>query len=340
MKLNKTYQVTDVISAIERQKDSKKDYLMNTKTIRDPKLDNEGEVLSLQTEVGRIDFNENAERQLATYLGVPAPYLQRIKSDATDLYFDTISTLLEKKEDTPRMIRTYNGRARAVLSDTYCRLDNDIISNGLQKIADSELEIRGFSLDENGMNLQIVSPKSEAEVTKGDVVQSGFVIRNSEVGWHAMQSDFMAYRLVCTNGMVMGDKQFQMRRVHSGVSNLKQLGNERVPEYTVSDIVSQIENVASHATSPEAINKYAESMLALDKIAIDDHHAVANRIQKQYKITNLQKEQIVGHYERDNRITAWGMCNAVTRTAQDQAKADDALHLETIGGNMTTNFAF
>lgn len=326
-----------VITQIDELKSRSKDYLMNMSTVDRPLLGTNNE-LTLNTDVGRLVFNDNAERQLAMFLGVPSPYLARIKASVPELYVDTIESLLRQKDGAPRMIRTIDGTARAVLSDSFARLDNDIIGNALETIADSDLEIHGFNLDMNGMSLHLVNPKVEGEVMKGDVVQMGFHLKNSEVGLHAMQSDFRSFRLVCTNGMVVPMSQFKMRRVHSGASVLNTMARqERVPEYTVHDVANQVQLLAENSTKPELLNNYISNMKELQAIVIEDAEATTEAIQNKYKLSNLQKDNIYSHYQRDNLSTRWGMVNAVTRTAQDQEVASESIKLETIGGDLTTD---
>jgi hypothetical protein len=326
-----------VITQINELKSRSKDYLMNMSTVDRPLLGNNNE-LTLYTDVGRLVFNDNAEKQLAMFLGVPSQYLARIKQNVPELYIDTIESLLRQKDGTPRLIRTVDGTARAVLSDSFARLDNDIIGNALETIADSDLEIHGFNLDMNGMSLHLVNPKVEGEVMKGDVVQMGFFLKNSEVGLHAMQSDFRSFRLVCTNGMVVPMSQFKMRRVHSGASVLNTMSRqERVPEYTVSDVAQQVQLLAENSTKPELLNEYISNMKDLQAIEVVDAEATTEAIQNKYKLSNLQRDSIYSHYQKDNLNTRWGMVNAVTRTGQDQESASESIKLETVGGDLTTD---
>ena len=51
----------------------------------------------------------------------------------------------------------------------------------------------------------------------GDIVQSGIIISNSEVGLGSVNIQPLVYRLVCSNGMVVNDAQ--TRRNHVGRVN-------------------------------------------------------------------------------------------------------------------------
>ena len=54
----------------------------------------------------------------------------------------------------------------------------------------------------------------EADVKKGDTVQAGVIVSNSEVGMGAVSIQPFVYRLVCSNGMVV--TQMGKRRTHVG----------------------------------------------------------------------------------------------------------------------------
>ena len=62
------------------------------------------------------------------------------------------------------------------------------------------------------MYIKVVNPRLEAEVQKGDIVQAGIIISNSEVGLGSVRVMPLVYRLVCLNGMVVND--LGQRRYH------------------------------------------------------------------------------------------------------------------------------
>ena len=57
------------------------------------------------------------------------------------------------------------------------------------------------------MYIKVVNKRLEAEVVPGDIVQSGVIISNSEVGLGSVNIQPLVYRLVCSNGMVVNDAQ-------------------------------------------------------------------------------------------------------------------------------------
>jgi len=77
--------------------------------------------------------------------------------------------------------------------------------------------VESSDVTENRMYLKVVNPRLEAEVNKGDVVQAGIVISNSEVGLGSVSVMPLIFRLVCLNGMIVQD--YGQRKYHIGREN-------------------------------------------------------------------------------------------------------------------------
>ena len=75
------------------------------------------------------------------------------------------------------------------------------------------------------MYIKVVNPRLTTEVTPGDIVQSGILISNSEVGMGSLAIQPLVYRLVCSNGMIVNDAK--TRKYHVG------RGNEAGDDFTL-----------------------------------------------------------------------------------------------------------
>ena len=84
-----------------------------------------------------------------------------------------------------------------------------------------DIEITKAELSHEALGFQVRFPRIQGEVTKGDVVQSGFYLGNSEVGLHRLIAAMNAFRLVCTNGMVRMENQHSIGRVHLGGKHVR-----------------------------------------------------------------------------------------------------------------------
>ena len=90
-------------------------------------------------------------------------------------------------------------------------LEDPALTAELQKIEGAIFE--SCQLTDSRMYLKVVNPRLQAEVAPGDIVQSGVIISNSEVGQGSVSIQPLIYRLVCSNGMVVNDAKASRRHV-------------------------------------------------------------------------------------------------------------------------------
>jgi len=219
MKKGKTLQ--QLTEELKHQASAKRDFLMNSRAMS---VSNDAESFSIfrTTQSGdeSLSFGMTGlfHRQLGASLKIPAKYYDLMQTDYPELLSQNINGWFAK-EPVKHTVRTLGGTARAFLSDRYRRIDNiDVAQAVLPIIA----EIPGARVDsteitENRMYLKVINPRLEAEVSKGDVVQAGIVISNSEVGLGSVSVMPLVYRLVCLNGMIVND--MGQRKYHIGREN-------------------------------------------------------------------------------------------------------------------------
>lgn len=215
---------------IERQRDSKKDYIVDTDIIS---MKNEPSGLSLDVEGinGGLGITDTAHSQIGTYLDIPSRYYRRMRAESPELLAHNVNHWLHTSTDNSerRMLRTLDGNARAFLSNRYRRIDNEQIAETVLPII---LQMDGASVEsceitETKMYIKVVNPRIQAQVTVGDIVQAGISISNSEVGCGSVMVSPLIYRLVCSNGMIAQDGQIP--HVRSPSTTQKQLKYRRQP---------------------------------------------------------------------------------------------------------------
>ena len=169
---------------LERQRNARKDFLADTRNLIF-KTEGKRSGLAVMTEKGGYEFGvtDLAHQQIATRLGIPYRYYQKMQQEAPALLDENINTWFR---DTPerRMVRVLDGNVRAFLSDRYRRLDNlELCAAVLPDIRDMKgASIESCEVTDRHLYLKVINKKLKAEVAVGDVVQAGFVISNSEVG--------------------------------------------------------------------------------------------------------------------------------------------------------------
>ena len=214
--------LVDMAKEIQRQADLKADYMLDTRSLRlepfDSKLYLNAYDQSGVPALEPLEVNPIAHRQIGTHLKIPAAYYDKMLEEYPQLLAQNVNAWFQR-EPSVRMIRTIEGTARAFLSNRYRRIDNlDIAGIVLPVLQDMEgMHFESCQLTESRMYIKVVNTRLEAEVVPGDIVQSGIIISNSEVGLGSVNIQPLVYRLVCSNGMVVNDAA--TRRYHLGRIN-------------------------------------------------------------------------------------------------------------------------
>ena len=324
---------------IDRQNKAKKDYLVDTsKVIMDAspnkamlsiRNDNTGETLIL-------NVNEIAHNQIGTNLGIPAKYYDKMLSDNPDLLAANVNSWFTK-EPKVRMIRSLDGTARAFLSDRYRRIDNfDIARTVLPILGEIEgARVESCEVTEQRMYLKVVNPRLTTEVVPGDIVQSGILITNSEVGLGSMTIQPLVYRLVCSNGMVVNDAK--TRKYHVGK------GNEALDDFTLYSsetlmaddhalqlkIRDTVKAVVDQTRFEKVVNMMRLAKGA--KITTSNIPAMVELAGPEFGYSKKEGEGVLDYLIRGGDLSLYGFANATTRYAQDVNSYDRSTALESVG---------
>lgn len=220
MKHGKT--LVELAQEIQRQAESKRDFVapasklfMGLQVTETETGSHSIPVLEMQNgSVKTFGITETMHEQVASRLEIPRHYYDRMKAEQPALLQSNVNTWL-KNSDSKYMVRTLDGNARAMLSDRYRPLDNvDLAEAVLPKLISLGVNIESCEITPRRLYLKAVTPRITAEVVKGDIVQAGLCISNSEIGGGAIKVEPLVYRLICLNGAIVND--MAMRRTHVG----------------------------------------------------------------------------------------------------------------------------
>ena len=101
---------------------------------------------------------------------------------APELLANNVNHWLQKK-NVRRMVRTMDGKARAFLSDRYRVIDHeDVMEAVFDALRDAEVRLQSHEVTDRRLYIKATFPNIQTEIRKGDVVESGFVVSNSEIG--------------------------------------------------------------------------------------------------------------------------------------------------------------
>lgn len=285
-----------------------------------------------------IPFTDHAHGQLATYTDIPRKYYERMRVEAPELLAENVNKWLETKQER-RMIRTLDGKGRAMLSSRYRRLDHiDLMESVLPALENEDIQIESCDVTDKKLYLKAVFPRLEGEVKTGDVVQSGIVVSNSEIGSGSVQVQPLVYRLACLNGMILPDSS--LRRMHIGrdhfegqdvsalLSDRTLQANDTAFWLTVHDVIKSTLNATLFK---DQLDKLREAAGMPIERQVDE---VVELTAKHFSLSDTMRGSVLTHLIKNGDLSKWGLANAVTATANDAETYEDATFLESVGGHI------
>jgi hypothetical protein len=327
---------------LDRQNSAKHDYIVDTSSMF---MEESGESFSLRrpldsgiADVTPFTSTPLFHRQLGASLGIPAKYYDRMRELQPELLAHNVNTWFQSEPPEKHTIRTLDGTARAYLSDRYRRIDNFQIAEAVLPII-NEMEgarVESCEVTEDRMLLKIVNPRLTEEVTKGDVVQAGIVISNSEVGLGSVSVMPLIYRLICSNGCILADG---IRKYHVGrqseedwelFSDATLVADDHALMLKLADIVRTAVDAAKFALIVNRLRDATEAKFTAPLVSVVELSA------KSFGLRDTEKQSVLEHLIRGNDLSLYGLSNAVTRTSQDVENYDRATELERIGWDVIT----
>jgi hypothetical protein len=367
----------EMLTEVVEQSERKKDYVADTaETIRmvpmpdfkdgvalvlakhnaTPPLHVAGEPVAIPAvaPLERFEITDHCHAQIAGRLQIPAKYYKRLLADHKDLVIENVNTLFEREPEL-RMIRTIENkatglrRARAFLSNSYRRVDNDEILASMLPIITNEFPTKMLNshVSEERMHLKCLfeGPEHEVEIPSRrgnggtESVHAGFEMGNSEVGGGSFYIRGFFWAAYCLNGCVWGGADtVSMRQIHVGAK-------QGIPkDFVLSDetkrkedelIISAGRDVLRHLSSPEFTQQMGSSLrrLAEGKQALDPHKAVET-VCTELGIGETHRKSVLESFIKDQDYSQWGMLNAVTQVANTADSYEEAQTFEELGGKI------
>lgn len=297
-----------------------------------PRLEIEG--------AGSFRINDNAHAQIAARLNVPLTYYRRMMETAPHLLTSNVNHWLNASDDK-RLVRTLDGTARAFMSDRYRVIDHEEIFQAVGPVlAELRVEIASANVTERRLYIKALFPRVQAEVKKGDAVQAGILISNSEIGGGSVQVAPLIYRLICLNGAIMADSN--LKKYHVGrqaelegdsarrfYKDDTLIADDRAFALKIRDIVRGAGDETQFRIAVDKMRDATER-----KIETVDLTPAVEVVRKKFSLTETERGGILGYLQRGGDFTQYGLVNAVTRLSQDVEDYDRASDLERVGGQL------
>lgn len=334
--------LADLAATVVAQSAARHDFIAPTARMS-VVADDKAPALVVENE-GSYKLNSTAMSQIGEWAGIPTKYVGRMVEEAPALLSSNFNHWLRESADN-RMIRAWRtgaDTARAFLSDKFRRIDNDLVLSTIVETLNNiesevgRIELRSMEVTERRLYIQAVFPRIEGEVARGDVVQAGVSITNSEIGYGAFTVSPLVFRLVCLNGLIMPDGK--LRANHVG----RRLDQEAIT-YQSDTIVAdnralslKARDTILDAARQVTFERRVDSLRALtegEKIArpVEAVKVLANDLGLTQERSNRVLESLI----KGGDMSRWGVLNAITAQAHDTSLSyDDAYAFEQAGAKV------
>ena len=327
MKATNLNEFMDRLSSIEREKN---DYVVPAQKI-------------LMTAPGTIgieglkDYGLNpvSHSQLASKLEIPKKYYDKI-SGIEGLREHNVNTLL-RESPASYTVRTVNNTARAVLSDRYLPVDNFLVLNEVMPVfmGFPGAEIKASTLTDKRMYMQIVFPHTAKEIVKGDMVQYGLTLSNSEVGLGAVKVESTIWRLVCSNGMIgksIVNRKHVGRRIDEN-DNMDLFRKETV-QADLKAFTMKLADIIKYSMQEAEIEALYAPMREAAGMKLEKPEETVQNITKRYGLNDQESQHVLRNMLSENNWSKYGIINGVTNAAHITENPDRQYDLERIGSDI------
>jgi hypothetical protein len=337
------YNIEELASKLMENARNKKDMIVDTSYMTaiangDVKLHIEDKKLGIDD---TYTMNNTCLNQIATKVGISKKYLDKMRDGHNALLQDNFNYWMHK---TPKqqMIRTQGTTARAFLSDKYKRVDNEEIANTVLPILlDKGYEIMSSAITDSKMYIKARLPKLEREVTKGDVVQAGVTISNSEVGAGSVNVSPFIYRLVCLNGMTINDARLNSRHLTSSQATIDGVWtvlSDEAKELDNRALLAKVKDVVLSTTDEVRFNQNVAKMTDATEIKIKSPKKVIEVLENRFDLSKVEGENIlenlVNRNDTQKFANLWSVVNSITALGNTMDDYDRGTKMQEIGGRL------
>lgn len=350
---------------LQRQTETRKDYIAPQAKLEAVVVrENAGgvECADQRSEVRIAGFNgdampltDYAHGQLSDHLGIPKKYYDRMHAERPALLAENINTWLQADADNSRMLRTLDGRVRAVLSPRYRPLDNfDLAQTILPELLEQQAQIVSSELTETRLYIKAILPRLSDELPAGlaygtghnriggagldrGKVVSAIVISNSDIGAGALRIEPSVFTSWCTNLAIMAQaamKKYHVGRAHDADANSWEVFRDETRQADDRAFWLKVRDVARAAFDETIFRRAIEDMRkAGDRpITSENLSIVVEKTVTELSLPVSTGAGILKHLAAGGDLTQWGLSSAVTRMAGDVTDYELSTQLERAGG--------
>jgi hypothetical protein len=341
--------LTELAREIERRQTAKRDFIAPIGRLA-MSVDQEKKVpvLALQGS-GNFEINDVAHGQIAEFADIPMKYYRRMATQDPSLLARNVNRWLIDKNQDQRMVRTLDGKVRAVLSDKYRALENEELAEAiLPVLLEQDLIIMSSQITETRLYIKAVDRRILKDVPTGrklgdgshvffDTVSPAITISNSEVGHGALSIETGVYTKVCTNLAMIGTN---MRKYHTGAradvsDEVFQLLSDGTKKLTDAAVWGQVRDIVTAAFDKDRFSEVCKKLSDATEDKIEgDIPEIIEVVGKRMSINDTERKGILSRLIEGGDLTRYGLHSAITRHSADIVDYDRATELERMGGKV------
>ncbi len=348
MKTGKT--LVELATEVQRRSEAKRDFIAPVEKLTVKAVDKDI-VLSVangKDECQTVDFpiEQHAHDQLASYLEIPAVYYKKMQEKDPALLAYNANHWLKGQDR--RMVRTLDGKVRAVLSDRYRTLENEDLAEAvIPMLLERNLEVMSAEVTSRRLYIKAVDKSIVRTVDfslstgrKGiDHVSPGIDLSNSEVGSGALGIFGGLFTGECMNWARA--KEAFLRKYHTG--NRADVSDEvyavltdKTKRLTDAALWSQVQDLVKAALDVKLFDQQVEKLqlAAGQKVESTSVVEVIEKVGRKFNLLEGERKSVLAELIQSGNLTRYGVHAAITRVSADVADYDRASELEKVGGEV------
>lgn len=351
---------------LERQQASKKDYIAPKGSL-DVKVV-EGEIVADGLNGNTYGITPHAHGQFATELQIPKAYYDRMLTQQPALLADNMNTWLHADADNKRMIRTLDGKVRALLSPKFRPLDNfQLAEVVIPALLQHKAQVVSAELTETKFYIKAILPDLSSPLPDGMTwgvghnavaavgglggrhvygregkLVSAITVQNSDVGAGTLRIEPSVFTSWCTNLAILS--QAAMKKYHVGRSNsaddsfevfrdATRVQDEKAFWMKVHDVTMA---AFDRAQFDAAVAQIAEA--AGKPIVSKELPKVVEVAIERLSLPAKSGGSILTFLAKGGDLSKWGLSSAITEAAgnMDDISYEEATAMERAGGEVIT----
>jgi hypothetical protein len=294
---------------------------------------------------------------IAGKLDIPLRYLRRMRdAHRVDLLDHNVNTWLDERGSDRFLLRAFRGSggrpgtARALLSDSYEIIDHyNVLLTVLDGVRRAGVEVTVSSCDLSDRHMWVMLDSPEVAIqapallrdyrspftgnrgADNPVVSAGLLLTNSETGNGRWSIGPRLRIRVCDNGLVI-DRDF-LSRIHLGarLTDGEIRWSAETHRAALDLVAHKTRDAVTRFLSPGYLTHAVTDLQRRAGVPIADVPATLEHVTSACHFPKDAQDTILGHFIRGGDVTAGGVLQAVTSTAQTLEDPDDAHDMERAG---------